>query len=231
MQRPPHLTCVMSYESACSMYQAARRGGIYINNFQSHWFNNTVVPRQRGARDGSLSAEELAANRADCPRILATTEYPEEGTFGVLEGRRSLSDITVPMYLAGNWTDAELHLPGNIRAFNGISSEHKWLEMHTGDHLAAFYKLEHVALQRKFLDYFLFDKKDNGMLDVPRIRLTQTPRHPDLVPGERGGFPTPGRRRGLSVPDACASALPELPRGGEAAVFIQGLQGEHPLHP
>src|SRR5690606_5817413 len=100
-QRPPHLTCVVSYESACSMYQAVRRGGIYSNNFQSHWFSN-VVPYQRGARDGSLSAEELAANRVDYTRILVTTEFTGDGTFGVLEKLRSLSDITVPMYLAGN---------------------------------------------------------------------------------------------------------------------------------
>jgi predicted acyl esterase len=86
---------------------------------------------------------------------------------------RRLEDIDVPIYLAGNWSDPELHLPGNMRAFNGISSEYKWLEMHTGNHLVAFYEPGHIAMQRKFLDYFLFDKKENGMLDVPRIQLLQ----------------------------------------------------------
>lgn len=79
----------------------------------------------------------------------------------------------MPIYLAGNWTDPELHPPGNIRAFKGFSEEHKWLEMHTGNHLGAFCEPEHMALQRKFLDYFLFHKKNNGMLDVPRVRLLQ----------------------------------------------------------
>lgn len=173
MQQPPHLTCVMSYESACSIYQAARRGGIYSNNFQSHWYNNIVVPYQRGAQDASLSADELKANRVDYPQLLAKAEYPNDGAFGVLEKVRKLSNIKVPFYLAGNWTDPELHLPGNIRAFNGISSEYKWLEQHTGNHLGAFYEPDHIAMQRKFLDYFLFDKKDNRMLEVPRIRLLQ----------------------------------------------------------
>ncbi|RAK76708.1 CocE/NonD family hydrolase [Aspergillus fijiensis CBS 313.89] len=173
MQRPPHLACVMSYESACSMYQAARRGGIYSNNFQSHWYHNIVVPYQGGRQDGTLTEEQLAANRVDYPKLLTLTEYPTDGAWAVLEKVRKLSDIEVPFYSAGNWTDPELHLPGNIRAFNGISSQYKWLEMHTGNHLGAFYEPDHIALQKKFLDHFLFDKKANGMLDVPRIRLLQ----------------------------------------------------------
>lgn len=173
MQKPPHLACVMSYESACSAYQAARRGGIYSNNFQSHWYNNIVVPYQGGKTDGSLDDNELIQNRVDYPKLLTEAEYPTEGVWSVLEKARRLSDIEVPFYSAGNWTDAELHLPGNIRAYNGISSKYKWLEMHTGNHLGAFYEPGHIALQKKFLDYFLFDKTDNGMLDIPRIRLLQ----------------------------------------------------------
>ncbi|ENH71302.1 hypothetical protein FOC1_g10006159 [Fusarium oxysporum f. sp. cubense race 1] len=173
MQKPPHLTCVMSYESACSLYQAGRRGGIYSHNFQSHWYNNIVIPQQRGARDGSRTKEELEADRVDFPNLLATNEYPDQGSVCFVEKVRSLSDIEVPIYVAGNWTDPELHLPGNIRAFNGVSSKEKWLEMHTGNHLGAFYEPDHISMQRKFLDYFLFDKKDNGMLEVPRIRLLQ----------------------------------------------------------
>ncbi|CAI7673665.1 unnamed protein product [Penicillium pancosmium] len=172
MQKPPHLSCVMSYESASSMYQAVRRGGVYSNNFQSHWYNNIVVPSQAGRQDGVFTEEELAANRVDYPSLCANTEYPTEGVWAVFDKVRKLSDIEVPFYVAGNWTDPELHLPGNIRAFNRISSKSKWLEMHTGNHLGAFYEPEHIELQRKFLDFYLFGK-DNGMLDVPRVRLLQ----------------------------------------------------------
>ncbi|KAL3483127.1 alpha/beta-hydrolase [Aspergillus germanicus] len=152
MQRPPHLTCVMSYETQCNMYHAARKGGIYSHNFQSHWFHNGVLPFQAGKLDGWQTDQELVANRFNYPKVLSTTEYPDGGVWAVFDRVRKLEDIEVPIYLAGNWSDPELHLPGYIRAFNGISSEFKWL---------------------KFLDYFLFDKKDNGMLDVPRIRLLQ----------------------------------------------------------
>ncbi|GLA66481.1 hypothetical protein AtubIFM54640_009059 [Aspergillus tubingensis] len=172
MQKPPHLSCVVSYESACDMYQASRRGGIYSDNFQSHWYRNLVIPYQGGKKEGHIGEAGFAANRVDFPQLLAETEYPTDGVWKVLKRVRNLSDIEVPFYLAGNWTDAELHLPGNIRAFNAISSEYKWLEMHTGNHISAFYEPAHLEMQRKFLDFFLFGK-DNDMLDVPRIRLLQ----------------------------------------------------------
>ncbi|KAF5703326.1 acyl esterase [Fusarium mundagurra] len=189
MQKPPHLTCVMSYESACSLYQAGRRGGIYSHNFQSHWYNNIVIPQERGARDRSRTKEELEADRVDYPGLLATNEYPDQGCVGFMERIRSLSDIEVPIYLAGNWTDSEVHLPGNIRAFNSVSSKEKWLEMHTGNHLSAFYEPDHISMQRKFLDYFLFDKKDNGMFDVPRIRLLQHHDTNTLYREDESSFP------------------------------------------
>ncbi|CAI7595501.1 unnamed protein product [Penicillium viridicatum] len=191
MQRPPHLTCIVSYESACSMYQAARRGGIYSNNFQSHWYNNLVVPFQAGKQDGSLGEGELTANRVDFPELLTTTEYPTEGVWTVFDKVRKLSDIEVPIYLAGNWNDPELHLPGNIRAYNGVSSKHKWLEMHTGNHLAAFYEPEHIELQKKFLDFFLFERSDNGILNVPRIRLLQHHGNDTLWRENETAFPPP----------------------------------------
>jgi predicted acyl esterase len=155
------------------MYQAARRGGIYSNNFQSHWYHNIVAPYQGRGQDCSVEEEEIANNRVDYLKLLTETEYPNEGVWAVLGRVRKLSDIEVPFYLAGNWTDPELHLPGNIGAFNGISSKHKWLEMHTGNHISTFYDPEHIELQKKFLDFFLFGRTDNGMLDVPRIRLLQ----------------------------------------------------------
>ncbi|KPM43189.1 hypothetical protein AK830_g3364 [Neonectria ditissima] len=173
MQKPPHLTCVLSYESQCNVYQAARRGGIYSPNLQKHWFNNIVVPSQSGYAEGILTKEELAANRVDYPKLLETFEYPTEGPWKLLDQCRKLSDISVPIYVAGNWTDPELHLAGNILANNGAQSDHKWLEMHTGNHLGAFFEPDHVKRQKQFLDYFLLDKTENGMLEVPRIRLLQ----------------------------------------------------------
>ncbi|PYH72186.1 alpha/beta-hydrolase [Aspergillus vadensis CBS 113365] len=160
MQKPPHLSCVVSYESACDMYQASRRGGIYSDNFQSHWYRNLVIPYQGGKKEGHIGEAELSANRVDFPKLLAETEYPTDGVWELLKRARNLSDIEVPFYLAGNWTDAELHLPGNVRAFNALSSKYKWLEMHTGNHLSAFYEPAHLEMQRKITACLMFPALD-----------------------------------------------------------------------
>ncbi|CAH0020304.1 unnamed protein product [Clonostachys rhizophaga] len=169
MQRPPHLSAVISYEASVDLYQAARKGGILGANFQIHWYNNIVLPYQCGSK--TLSATELAANRVDYPALVAQDEYPDGESWRLLKQLRKLSDIEVPLYISGNWTDSEVHLPGNILAYRDISSEQKWLEMHTGNHLACYYKSEHVALQKSFLDYFLKGDEESGILSIPRVRL------------------------------------------------------------
>ncbi|KAF2415960.1 alpha/beta-hydrolase [Tothia fuscella] len=146
MQKPPHLAACVSYESASDLYLANRKGGVFNPSFQTHWFRNLVMATQRG-------------------------EYRNQGVWTVLDKLRRLSDIETPMYLAGNWSDSELHLPGNLIAFNSISSKAKWLEMHHGNHLAAYHLLDHVRRQRQFLDYFLKMERSNGMDEVPRIRF------------------------------------------------------------
>lgn len=225
MRKPPHLTCVMSYESQCDMYQASRRGGIYSANFQEHWFNNIVVPHQRGRADGTLSDQELRANRADFNGILEKMEYPTEGPWAVFARVRKLSNIDVPMYLAGNWTDPELHLPGNIRAYNGIASKQKWLEMHTGNHLGAFYESDHIEQQKQFLDHFLFDKKDNGMLDVPHIRLIQHRGSETFYRENEVAFPPPDSEDVSFY--ICPSKTLSLtqPTGTKTPFEYQGLEG------
>lgn len=169
MQKPPHLAAVVSYESSCDLYTADYKGGIYSAPIQAHWLKNLVLPQQRGRQEGE-SEEALKANCADYLQAFES-EFRSQGIWAVLDRVRRISDIEVPFYLAGNWSDCELHLPGNILAFNRISSKHKWLEMHNGNHLAVFYSPEHIEYQRKFLDHFLMGKTENGMLEVPAVRL------------------------------------------------------------
>ncbi|KAM6506701.1 hypothetical protein FSOLCH5_013676 [Fusarium solani] len=188
MQQPPHLAAVVTYESAVDLYQAARKGGILGANFQVHWYNNTVIPHQSGS--DTLSAEELAANRTDYPGLVAKHEYPDGDSWRILKELRKLSDIEVPIYISGNWTDSEVHLPGNIRAYNGVSSEHKWLEMHTGNHLAFYYDADHMARQRSFLDFFVKGDEKSGILSMPRIRLI-THHGDQTLYREEQAFPPP----------------------------------------
>ena len=189
MQKPPHLSAVVTYEAAVDLYQAARKGGIIGANFQTHWYNNIVVPSQSGSE--TLSADQLTANRVDYPALVGKDEYPDGESWRLLKELRKLSDIEVPIYISGNWTDSELHLPGNIRAYNGVSSKHKWLEMHTGNHLEFYYHPDHVVLQKSFLDYFLKEEKESGILSVPRIRLITHRGNQTFYREDEKAFPPP----------------------------------------
>ena len=174
MQKPKHLKAIVPYEGATDMFNfTVRMGGIGNPAFQSHWYSNVSGVMQRGRREG-LSEEELKNNRADFMRLMYEYEFADGGVWKVLKKCRNLADIEVPIYSAGNWTDPEIHLPGNIDAFLNVSSKHRWLEMHSGNHLAAFYDPNHIENQRKFLDYFLRDTHDSGIMDIPRIRLMIT---------------------------------------------------------
>ncbi|KAK0386807.1 hypothetical protein NLU13_6643 [Sarocladium strictum] len=169
MQRPKHLSAVVAYEGLCDIFNlASRMGGIGNPPFQTHWFDN--VTNQRGRLEG-VADSELKQNRADFIKLFYEYEWQTGGVWSILERERKLENIEVPVYSAGNWTDPEIHLPGNILAFYGASSKNKWLEMHTGNHLAAYYNADQIEIQRKFLDYFLRDQHDSGILDVPQINL------------------------------------------------------------
>ena len=76
----------------------------------------------------------------------------------------------MPLLSAGNWGGVALHLRGNVEGFLGAGSEHKFLEIHSGDHIVPFYSLEGRLLQERFLDQWLHDV-DTGILREPRVRL------------------------------------------------------------
>jgi predicted acyl esterase len=224
LQKPPHLTCAVIYEAAVDVYQTLRRGGVGGENFQAHWYNNIVIPYQAGSADGRLDAKHLAANRSDHVALVRENEFPDDDIWKIIK-QRKLSNIEIPIYTAGNWTDTEIHLPGNIVSFNQSSSKFKWLEMHTGNHLAWYYHPEHVSLQKKFLDHFMFGIEDSGILDVPRIRLVQHSSNGHFLREQETAFPppdaeetyfylTPDRKLSLSRP------------GEEKQVFhYEGLTG------
>lgn len=148
----------------------------------------------------------------DYPGLLLAAEYPTHDTWDVLNRARNFSSIDVPMYLAGNWTDPGLHLVGNIRAFNNISSKEKWLEIHTGNHLAALYDPSHMEHQEHFLDSFLMGKAENGMSNVPRIRLVQHHGTQAFYREHESSFPPPDVEEvalylGWASPDEAQVAL------------------------
>ncbi|KAK4044336.1 Alpha/Beta hydrolase protein [Parachaetomium inaequale] len=171
MHQPPHLAAIVPYEALTDMYgDVCRQGGLWHAGFQKHWFNNIIVPQQYGRVEG-LSEEQLAKQRFDYEALAQNWIWRREGPWPVFDRIRDLSKINVPILTAGNWMDSEVHLPGNPTSFEKASSEWKFLEMHTGNHLGAYYEPAQIERQVVFLDHFVKGKTDNGLQDAPRIDL------------------------------------------------------------
>jgi predicted acyl esterase len=171
MQQPPHLSAIVPYEALTDMYgDVCRQGGLWHSGFQKHWFNNIVVPQQYGKLEG-LSEDQLVKQRFDYEAIETNWIWRNEGPWPVFDRTRDLSKIKVPMLTAGNWMDSEVHLPGNPTSYEKASSEWKFLEMHTGNHLAAYYETDQLQRQLEFLEFFLKGKTDNGLKSSSQIDL------------------------------------------------------------
>ncbi|YCK79856.1 CocE/NonD family hydrolase (plasmid) [Arthrobacter sp. D3-18] len=171
--RPKHLTCIIPWEVGSRVYDSVYQEGILNTFFVKSWFDAWIIPNQNGY--GQLSPEELAANRVDFPAIASA--HPLFDEFWA-ERTPDLSEITVPLYTAANWTSGMLSLQNHFDLFEEASSENKWLRAHSGGHIEPFYEEEGYFEQKRFMDYWLKDIK-NGMDEVPPLSLAV--RRPDSV--------------------------------------------------
>lgn len=154
-EQPPHLAAIVPWEGALDTYRdASRHGGIYSNGFNRSWAQNLRQREGKPAADGGERSQQVPPELIDDPAQHAP----------------DLSRIQVPLFSAGNWGGAALHLRGNVEGFLGAGSAFKLLQIHSGDHIAPFYSLEGRFLQRRFLDHFLKDI-DTGITREPRVRL------------------------------------------------------------
>ncbi|EPQ32130.1 uncharacterized protein PFL1_00327 [Pseudozyma flocculosa PF-1] len=185
-RKPKGLACIVPWEGMSDFYRdRARHGGILSNGFIALWQNYQVNTHQYGrppapkpgktwgpgqnARpgnvEGSLSPEQLKANRTDQTSDNAVNFYMDDDYYSSRD--YSLSDIDVPLLSVGNWGGITLHLRGNVMGYLGASSRNKWLWFITGRHDLPFYLPERVELQKSFLDAFLHDNDTRGWLKGP----------------------------------------------------------------
>jgi uncharacterized protein len=151
--RPPHLAAIVPWEGAVDLYRDANRhGGIYSSRFMRTWGGHT----RRYQNDGG------AADPAPLP--------PETCDETFARNHPRLADIQVPLLSVGNWSGAGLHLRGNVEGYLGAGSEHRFLQIQTGDHVRPFYSLEGRLVQLRFLEQFLRGV-DTGLTREPPVRL------------------------------------------------------------
>lgn len=167
-----------------------RHGGIYSDKFIEFWQNNQVVPNQYGnpdkkgrrwapgkfgppvgpeCREGTLTAEERAANRRDqsvdnpANRYL-DTPYHASRVY-------KLSDIEVPVLSVANLGGILLHLRGNVIGYMEAGTRNKWLWFISGRHDLPFYLPHFVKLQKSFLDAWLKGEDDAGWKQGPNAKI------------------------------------------------------------
>jgi uncharacterized protein len=188
--RPPHLAALCIWEGASDYYREVCRHGGILCDFLSSWYPRQVASVQHGvgtrgassavtgelvAGPPTLSAAELAKNRADIP--------------GETRRRRLLDDyyaartaafekIEAPLLSAANWGGMGLHPRGNFEGFLRAGCKQKWLEVHGDTHFTHFYSSYGETLQKRFFGHFL-KGEDTGWDRQPRVSLNI--RHP----GER----------------------------------------------
>jgi predicted acyl esterase len=156
-QQPPHLAAIVPWEGAVDTYRdAGRHGGIYSNFFNQRWASN--VRRHERTTE---AAQDVGDAVPPAPPELFT-----EAVYDLPD----LASIRVPVLSAGNWGGVGLHLRGNTEGFLGAGSEHKFLEVHSGNHVVPFYSLEGRLFQKRFLDQWLKDT-DTGITREPPIKL------------------------------------------------------------
>ncbi|OJJ78033.1 hypothetical protein ASPBRDRAFT_142373 [Aspergillus brasiliensis CBS 101740] len=171
-RRPKGLAAIVPWEGFSDFYRdACRHGGILSNGLDTIW-KRQVGPNQyglagRAARnrgddtiEGSLSADELAKNRASSEDGPQKHRFRDSDRFASVNF--NLEDIQVPLLSVANWGGILLHLRGNVQGYIHAGSELKYLRFIVGRHDLPFYYAEEVEIQRSFLDAFLLGQDRVG---------------------------------------------------------------------
>ena len=198
---PPHLAAICPWEGLTDVYQDwARAGGVRDNGFMSFWGF-----MMRAARRSPCTVDREAKTRPLFDQWWAARNRP-------------LENIDVPALVCGSFSDQGLHSRGSFEGFRRISSPHKWLYTHRSPKWAAYYSTDVLALQEKFFDHFLRGA-DNGMLDVPRVRV-EVREDRDTITSTRGAstWPLPNTQWHILHLDAAEGTLNPTPPAAAATI-------------
>jgi len=219
-QQPPHLAAIVPWEGLTDCYREwCYQGGVFANEHNDDWWNKQFVRYQHGY--GVLSDSELAANRVDLTVI--PREHPFDDEWHAAH-TADLSKVTVPLLSAANWQSLHLHLRGNVEGFMRSASEHKWMVMYAGNHVEPAYSDWGLAMQTQFLDHFL-KGEDNGMLDVPRVRIAV--RHgSEQIWRDEQDWPLPSTRWTPLHLDAASQEMAWAAPSADTAVTYDAPQGD-----
>lgn len=185
--QPPHLSAFIAWEGFTDYYRGPSYHGGILSEFITRWERTQLLPIQHGQGDRApvnpntgqsvagpvtLSAKELAANRAD--HAAEIRAHPLDDAWQQARSA-DLAKVSVPFLSAANWGGQGIHPTGNFNGFLRAASPQKWLETHGDTHWTHFYSSYGRDLQQRFFDHVL-KGEDNGWDREPRVLLNV--RHP-----------------------------------------------------
>lgn len=155
-EQPPHLTCISPTEGISDGYRdLAFIGGIKDESFVKRLQINHVSAK--GAQREDWLAEMAAYPFADHP------VWRDKSA--------DAARITVPAYVVASYSNT-LHTMGTFRAWRNLGSKEKWLRIHDRQEWPDYYDPENIEQLRRFFDYYLLDKKDNGWDNTPTVQYS-----------------------------------------------------------
>jgi predicted acyl esterase len=233
--QPPHLAAICVWEGAADFYRdACYHGGIRCVNW-GNWYDLQVTSVQHGL--GNRGPASRFTGDAVCgPETLGEDELAKNRTgFYAEMCRHPLDDdwhrdrspgweqVTVPLLSAGAWGGQALHLRGNVEGFLNAGSSAKWLEMHGGEHWAAFSAREGVALQKRFFGRFLKGEENGWEDEQPAVSLSVPRVDGTFVQRAEAEWPL-ARTRWTSLHlDAGSGTLVPEATGSEAAIGFEAF--------
>ena len=210
---PPHLEAIVPWGGFThDERDAFRPGGVPETDFDADVGENLPL----------WQADETFAEREPHPSVFSAHRW------GGTAAEVPLENITVPLLLGSTWADTEFHLRGNLRAWRRVSTprEHKWLYTYAGRKWQGLYTPpEARAMQRRFLDRYLHGA-DNGMADVPRVRLAVRETLYDATVRYEADWPIPRTEYARLHLDADAGALVEAAPAAGAVARYDGTADE-----
>lgn len=169
-ERPPHLACAAPYDGHYDPYLGWAYPGGVLSTFLGGWWNNSVRLANKFPANGSAPRDvdvDLPALLLDHPE---RDEWWDERTV-----EPALAAVDVPVYSIGTWTKRELHLGGNLRAFQLLAGPKKLKVLDLPSGAAALREFADVAFHRAvllpFYDHHL-KGVDTDYPDRPTVEYT-----------------------------------------------------------
>jgi uncharacterized protein len=182
--QPPSLCCIAPFDAGADMYRdVAFHGGIMALGFPANWWTAEIRANYRLGRYGPSPD----VGRWDLPWNVI--HHPTCDEFWQIRNP-DFSKIKVPVYSIGILHKVGIHLRGNIRGYEMVTSPKKLLLCHgdfEGDEMAIFNSREMQWLHLRWYDHWLKDNDTGLMQEDP---VTVFVRNREVYRPERG-WPVP----------------------------------------